>query len=256
MTPPVVLLHALCVDATMWAAQRRTLLGAGHRVWAPDQRGHGATPTGAGTPSLDVIADDLARGLDAMGAESAVLVGSSMGGYVAMAFLRRHPGRTAALALLGTRAGADDPATAAGRRAFADAVIDPDTRPALLAGALPGLVGATTRARRPDVVARVRALVEAADPAGVAWCQRAIAERGDSFDVLRATAVPAVVVTGAEDVLVAETDMRRIAEALPMGELVTVEGAGHLVPMEHPAAVDAAIAGLLARVVGEGVAAC
>lgn len=254
--PPVVLLHALFLDATMWAAQQRTLRRAGHRVLAPDQRGHGATPTGGGAPTLDALADDVARGLDAVGAESAVLVGCSMGGYVAMAFLRRHPGRTAALALLGTRAAADDPATATARRAFAAAVADRETRPAALAAVLPGLVGATTRARRPDVVARVRTLVEAADPDGIAWCQLAVAGRPDSFDVLRAAAVPAVVVAGAEDALVPATDTRRMADALPMGELVTVPGAGHLAPMEDPTAVDAAITGLLRRVTREGVAAC
>jgi pimeloyl-ACP methyl ester carboxylesterase len=247
VTGPVVLLHALGVDARMWAAQCATLRAAGHDVWAPDQRGCGGTPLGADEPSLAAVADDVARGLDARGAGRAVLVGSSMGGYVAMAFLRRHPGRTAALALLGTRAGADDPATAANRGAFADAVLDPATRQAVLAAVVPGLVGDTTRARRPDVVERVTALVEAADPAAVAWCQRAIADRPDSFDVLRATDVPAVVVAGAEDALVPEKEAYLMAEALPQGELVVVPGAGHLAPVEAPAEVDAALAELLRR---------
>ena len=243
----VVLLHALGVDSRMWAAQCDALRSAGHDVWAPDQRGYGGVPLGADEPSLAAVADDVARGLDERGAERAVLVGASMGGYVAMAFLRRHPGRTAALALLGTRAGPDDAATAANRRAFAGLVLDPATRPRVLAAAVPGLVGGTTRARRPDVVEQVTALIEAADPAALAWCQRAIADRGDSFDVLRAADVPAVVVAGAEDGLVPEEETRRMADALPQGEFVVVPGAGHLAALEAPAEVTAALTELLRR---------
>lgn len=243
----VVLLHALGVDSRMWAAQCAALRAAGHDVWAPDQRGHGGTPLGADEPSLAAVADDVARGLDARGVERAVLVGASMGGYVAMAFLRRHPGRAAALALLGTRAGPDDAVTAANRKAFAEAVLDPATRRTVLAASVPVLVGDTTRRQRPDVVAHVTALVEATDPVAVAWCQRAIADRRDSFDVLRAADVPAVVVAGAEDALVPEEETRRMAEALPQGELVVVPGAGHLAALEAPAEVGAALAELLRR---------
>jgi pimeloyl-ACP methyl ester carboxylesterase len=176
-----------------------------------------------------------------------VLVGSSMGGYVAMAFLRRHPGRTAALALLGTRAGADDAATAAGRRAFADAVLDPAMRQRVIAAVLPGLVGGTTLGHRPEVVDQVTTLIEAAEPATVAWCQRAIADRGDAFDVLRNTDVPAVVIAGAEDALVPAEEARQMADALPHGELVVVPGAGHLAALEAPAEVSAALTELLSR---------
>lgn len=243
----VVLLHALGVDSRMWAAQCTALRATGHDVWAPDQRGHGATPLGTDEPSLAAVADDVARGLDDRGVERAVLVGASMGGYVAMAFLRRHPGRTAALALLGTRAGPDDAVTVANRKAFADAVLDPATRAKVLAASMPGLVGDTTRGQRPDVVANVTALVEATDPAAVAWCQRAIADRRDSFDVLRAADVPSVVVAGAEDALVPEKEARLMAEALPQGDLVVVPDAGHLAAMETPTEVTAALADLLRR---------
>jgi pimeloyl-ACP methyl ester carboxylesterase len=244
----VVLLHALAVDSRMWVAQQHELRAAGHQVWAPDQRGYGDTPLGAGEPSLDAVADDLARGLDERGVARAVLVGSSMGGYVAMAFLRRHPGRTAALALLGTRASADDAAAAAGRRTFADAVLDPASRPAAIAAVLPALVGSTTAARRPEVVDQVTALVEAADPAAIAWCQRAIADRRDSFDVLRATSVPSVVIAGAEDVLVPEEETTLMADALPLGEHLVVPDAGHLAALEAPAAVSHALLDLVGRV--------
>lgn len=245
---PVVLLHALATDASMWDAQRRALESHGHPVLAPHQRGFGGIPLGDAPPLLDVVADDLARQLDERGIHRAVLAGSSMGGYVAMTFLRRHPGRTLGLALLSARAGADSAEARAEREKFASALADPALAPGVIAATAPLLVGATTRSRRPAALDRVRALAAAAPAASLAWSQRAVAARPDSSDVLRATDVPAVVVAGDEDGLITLDESRGTALLLPRGRLVTLPGAGHLQPMETPEAVTDILTELLAAV--------
>ncbi len=247
MSVPVVMLHAIATSSAMWIAQRRALTVAGYQVLTPDQRGYGTTPLGVADPSLDVAADDLAALLDGQGIEEIALVGSSMGGYVAMAFLRRHPGRVRALALLSTRAGADDTDGAAQRRAFADLILDPVSRPQVVEAAIPTLLGATTRGGRPEVADAVRAIVENTSPEAIAWSQRAIADRADAFDVLRATDVPSVVVTGGEDELIPTVEAEQMADVLPDAELVIVPRAGHLAPMEAPGAVTAALDSVLTR---------
>lgn len=243
----VVLLHALGVDSRMWTAVQRSLEHAGHRVLAPDQRGYGNIPLGTAPPSLDVAVDDLAKTLDTHGIDTAALVGCSMGGYLAMAFLRRHPGRVRALALLSTRADADDSATAAQRNAFADVILDPTRRADLIAATTPRLVGGTTRTERPDALATVTELVDATSPEAVAWSQRAVAARPDSFAVLEKFTIPSMVIAGEEDELVSAEDSRRLVGALPGGTLITVPKAGHLTPIEAPGEVTAAIEELLAR---------
>lgn len=248
MNVPVVLLHALATTSAMWHRQCAALRRLGHPVLAPDLRGHGRSPLGMVAPSLDVVADDVARLLDRHGFDSVVLAGSSMGGYVALAFLRRHPGRVRGLALLGTRATADEPEVAAARLAFAERVRDPALRQALLAATTPRLVGATTRATRPNVLARVAEMANGVDPAAVAWAQRAIAARTDSVALLGSVMVPSVVVAGAEDELVAAGEAELMADALPRGRLVVVPNAGHLTPMEAPEPVTAAISELVAWV--------
>ncbi|MCX4824949.1 alpha/beta hydrolase [Streptomyces sp. NBC_01142] len=245
---PVVLLHALSLHSSMWQAQQRALSERGHPVVAFDQRGFGSAPLGDARPSLDVVADDLARVLDARGIGRAVLAGSSMGGYVVMAFLRRHPDRAAAVALLSARATADTPEVREQRLRFAEAVMADGVRDAMLSQVTPRLLGATTRGARPDVLARVLEDARAADPAALAWAQRAIAARPDDTDTLRATRVPAVVIAGDEDELVSAEESRHSVNALPQGELVTVEGAGHLQPLEAPGAVTAALCALLDRI--------
>ena len=243
----VVLLHALAVSGQMWAEPHRMLERAGHRVLAPDQRGYGATPLGSAAPSLDVVADDLAEVLDTQGLREVTLVGCSMGGYVAMAFLRRHPARVRALALLATRADADDEAAAARRETFAEVILDPQRRPAVLEQTIPTLVGETTRTARPDVLARLTELVQITDPAAIAWSQRAIATRQDSLAILREVQVPSVVIAGEEDGLVTVAEHQRVVDALPDSKLITVRRSGHLTPMEAPDEVAAAIDELVSR---------
>jgi pimeloyl-ACP methyl ester carboxylesterase len=245
--PPLVLLHAFPLSSAMWAAPAEGLADVA-RVVTPDLRGFGAPPPGAGEPSLDHAADDVAALLDRLGLGPVVLGGLSMGGYVAMAFLRRHPGRVAGLLLADTKAGADAPAARDNRLRIADR-LDADGSPdVLVQDVLPGLTGPTTAAERPDVVARVRAMVEAAPPVAAAWAQRAMAARPDSLDVLRSVDVPALVLRGDEDELSGPADVEAMADALPQGRLEVLPRAGHLTALEVPDEVVRAVRGLLARV--------
>lgn len=242
---PFVLLHALGQDSTMWKAQQQTLSTAGHQVLAPDQRGFGRTPLGDGPPSLDLVADDVARLMDENGIERAAIAGASMGGYAAMAFVRRHPSRVAALALLAARAAADTPEQRSQREVFATAITDPDRRAALIDDTAPHLLGAATRAGNPELVRRVRASAEACDPHALAWAQRAIAQRPDALEVLREVRVPAVVVAGEQDELVSFHEAANTAAALPGALLVVLPDCGHLAPLEAPEAVATALLSLV-----------
>jgi pimeloyl-ACP methyl ester carboxylesterase len=229
----------------MWRAQATTLRALGHTVVVPDQRGFGGTPLGAEPPSLDVVADDLAALLDARGLARAVLVGCSMGGYVALAFLRRHPHRVRALALLAARASADTARAAAERARFADLMLDDALRGQVIATTTPYLLGATTRAANPRLAERVTAAASDAAPEAVAWAQRAVAARRDALGLLRAADVPTLVVAGAEDELVSARESAATAAAA-RGRLVTLPAVGHLQPLEAPRAVTGLITSLLA----------
>ena len=87
---PLVLLHAFPLDGRMWAPQVEALSGS-YQVIVPDLRGFGAARDQAvEEAAMDLLADDLARLLDDRGLDRVVLGGLSLGGYVALAFMRRH----------------------------------------------------------------------------------------------------------------------------------------------------------------------
>ena len=241
---PLVLLHAFPLSSAMWLDQRAELSPA-YRVVTPDQRGFGGSPLGADEPSLDLVADDLAALLDAKSLDRVVLGGLSMGGYVAMAFCRRHRDRIAALILADTKAAADAPEARAKRERIAAAVESDSYSPVLLDEVLPTLVGKTTVAERPLVYGRIRGFVAAAPVAAVAWAQRAMAARPDSTDTLRAVDVPTLVVVGEEDTLSPPADAEAIAGLVPGAWVARIPAAGHLSAVEAPAEFNAAVADFL-----------
>ncbi|WP_016697402.1 alpha/beta fold hydrolase [Actinoalloteichus spitiensis] len=243
MAPPLVLLHAFPVDARMWDGVR-SLLGSGRPVLAPDQRGLGSRPLarddgGVPPPDLDVVADDVLAELDARGIRRAVVGGCSMGGYVAMALLRRAPERVAGLLLVGTRAGADDPEQRDNRLRVAERVEREGATGWLAGTTVEGLLGPTTRASRPELVGEVERWVREQSPAGVAWAQRAMAARRDSGALLASATVPVLVVAGREDGLIPAEEHRALAGTITGSALRLVPGTGHLAPVEDPAAVAA-----------------
>ncbi|MEP7019691.1 MAG: alpha/beta hydrolase [Pseudonocardiales bacterium] len=244
---PVVLLHAFPLNASMWAPQREQL-SSSWRVLCPDQRGFGGSPLPHDSrPSVDTLADDLAAVLDAKRIDQPIVLGGlSMGGYVAMAFWRRHRERVAALVLADTKASADSPEAAVNRERIATEVVTARSSAILVTEMLSQLVGPTTRAQRPLVHGRVKALIESAPPHAVAWAQRAMAARPDSLDDLRTVDVPALVIVGDEDEISPVSDAEEMARALPNSSLVTLAAAGHLAAMETPDDFNAALKEFLA----------
>lgn len=243
-TTPVVLLHAFPVDRRVWAPVAKELRSSGAEVLTPDFRGFGDDVRELSTQtSLDVLADDVAETIMRLG-QPAVVGGLSLGGYVALNLARRHPDRVAALALVDTKANSDDEAAADGRLAFADRV-DVEGGGWVADLMIPKLLGPTTRQRRPEVVKAVRKMTEENNPAVIAWVQRAMARRPDSFGVLRGFAGPVLGVVGSEDELSPPSDMTRIIAAATNGAMATIPGAGHLSPIEAPSQVAAVLASWL-----------
>jgi pimeloyl-ACP methyl ester carboxylesterase len=237
---PLVLLHAFPLSSAMWLAQREALASE-CRVITPDLRGFGGSRLGEEDPSVDAMADDVARLLDDEGVDRAVVGGLSMGGYVTMALCRRHPDRLMGAIFADTKASADTEAARANRERIAAAVLNGGAG-VLLEDVLPTLIGTTTKQRRGMVVGRVRGLVQAAPPGAVAWAQRAMAGRTDSFETLRALDVPVLVVVGDEDELSPPSDAEAMAQAVPEAKLAVIEKAGHLSAIEQPEAFNAVVA--------------
>jgi pimeloyl-ACP methyl ester carboxylesterase len=210
---PLVLLNAFPLDREQWGPVLATLDTRVGDIITFDPPGIGDMPASDSEPSLSLIADAAVAAMrEVTGSRDAIWVGSSMGGYVAMAVLQRHADAVAGLGLIGTRASADTEQARARRFAAAEEaeelgrVADPHTT----AEALLGAVGRADSA----LLAAVTANVARQHGQGVAWNQRAMAARPDRLAVLASCDAPAFVVRGSDDGLTTAQEAEAMAHAL------------------------------------------
>lgn len=240
--PTLLLVHGFPLSRAMWAAQVAGL-AADCRVVAPDLRGYGEStlggwPASADDATLDRYADDLAALIASLGADGPVaLIGFSMGGYIALAMERRHGASFDALALVDTRAAADDETARSTRLKMADHIhewgagrVAELMRPKLFAPQTPEAI-----------VQQTVDVITSTDPASIAASQLAMAARPDSTPMLPGVAKPTLVLVGESDAISPAAEMQTIADAIPSARFVEVSGAGHMAPVEKPEAVNDAL---------------
>ncbi len=233
---PVVFLHAFAMTGGVWrgVAERIATGPAGaRRCLIPDLRGHGGTPA-ADAVTLASLADDVAAVLDDASVGRAVVAGLSMGGMVALEFLRRHEARCAGLALCGTRADVETAEGAALRDARAETARREGSSRVFADALITAVLGpeADTALR-----ARVHDEMAGCDPRGSAAAARAIARRADARPLLAHIRVPVLFVVGRHDAITTPEATAALAASTPGARLEIIDAAGHLAPLERPEAV-------------------
>ncbi|MDP8960747.1 MAG: alpha/beta hydrolase [Actinomycetota bacterium] len=236
--PLAMFIHGFPHDHTMWLDQLQAL-GGRRRCVAPDLRGFGLSDPTTTTLPMERHADDLAAFIGALEGEQADVVAISMGGYVALALWERHRELVRSLALVDTRAEADDAegkqqreeaierALSEGRQSLADQMLGQ-----LLAD------GADPAPR-----ARLRSMVEGTRYETIVAGQRGMRDRPDRTDLLTTIDVPTLIAVGEEDTITPPEAMKAMADAVAGARFVTVGGAGHMSPLEQPSVVNEILAG-------------
>jgi 3-oxoadipate enol-lactonase len=237
---PLVLVHGFPLDHTMWQKQIDGLADR-FRVIMPDLRGFGKSSITAGLVTMPRMADDLAEMLTALQVtQPIVFCGLSMGGYVGWQFALRYPERLARLIQCDTRAAGDSVEAAAGRIKLADRV--QKEGPSFVAETmLPKLFAPATIESKSPVVEATRQVILRTDPKGIAAASRGMAQRSDVTSQLSKLALPTLLIGGQHDAISPPAEMQGIAAAMPQARFVEIAAAGHMTPLERPAAVNAAI---------------
>lgn len=221
----VVLLHPFPVDHRFWNEVAQALEARGHSVSAPDLPGFGDRAPEPGW-TMDAEADALAASVP----EGAMVVGLSMGGYLALSLMAHHPDRVGSLVLADTRAEGEPPEGLEARRAAADG-LRANGSAAFVEAFVPRAMwpGAAEAA-----IARLTDLASAQSAEAMADATMAIAGRADHVALLPRIAVPTLVIVGEHDQITPPPLSTAMAAAIPDARLVIMGEAGHMTALEHP----------------------
>lgn len=230
--PALILTHGYSATSQMWKGQIEPL-SKKHKLIIWDMRGHGESdyPDDQSQYSEEHTVADIAAILDATGDKKAIVGGLSLGGYMSLAFYRKHPERVRALLIIDTGPGfkKDDAREGWNQNARNRAdTLDKDGLATLKTGS----------AERAYAVHR--------DASGLAKAARGVLTQrnADVINSLPDVKVPAIVVVGSKDTpFLAASDY--MAAKIPGCQKAVIQDAGHAANIDQPEAFNKAIVGFL-----------
>ncbi len=233
---PVVFIHGFPLNHRMWEPQLAALPPR-YRAIAYDVRGHGDSALSDGQFTIEFLVDDLLGLLDYLSVDRAVLCGLSMGGYIALRAIERHPERFCGLILCDTRSEAD---TNEGRikRSGTIAAVKERGVQSFADDFLKLILAPVTLESKPVIVAKVKELIVTNKQLGICGTLLALAARTDTTTALAAMDLPTLILVGEHDALTPPTDAQTMQSCLPQAELHVIPNAGHMSNLENPTAFN------------------
>ena len=217
--PVLVFSHSLGATLSMWDPQL-PVFSSRFRLLRYDTRGHGQSSATPGPYSIELLANDVLRLLDALKFDRVHFCGLSMGGQVGqwLGIHAAHRIRKLVLCNTGAKIGAPE---------FWNTRID-----SVLSRGMKDVSGAIISrwftaafaSAHPGVVADIRKALESADPLGYTACCAAVRDF-DSRLKLSSVSVPTLVIAGDQDLSTPPADGKFIAEQIPRARFVTLSAA-------------------------------
>lgn len=236
---PLVFLHGVGGGHHAWEEQVPYFGKLGYPSHAWDQPGYGHSPT-VEPYDLAHVSASLARLIESLGNEPVVLVGHSMGGYIAQETYARYPQLVRALALCFTSPafGGDSSAFAKQFIAARIAPLDQGKTMAQIAAQLISTMGSHSK-----LAEQVMAGVPPATYRKAVHLLTTFDRRKELADIK----VPTLLIAGSEDKTAPPAVMERMAQKIPGAEYVLLAGCGHLGPMDRPDEFNSALLAFLKR---------
>lgn len=206
--PTVVLLHGFCEDSSIWEEFRADLLEENFRIIRIDLPGFGRSEVLPGV-SIGQMAEAVHAVMLNLGIEKAILIGHSMGGYVALAFARRFPAMLSGLGLFHSHPYADSEEKKENRRKSID-FIKRQGHALFVKQLIPGLFGQQFARSSAFLIEKLTYRAARGKSSGIIAAQEAMVGRGDESQTLAGLKVPVLFIIGTEDPAVPQESIEQI----------------------------------------------
>ena len=243
---PVVFIHGFPFSKEMWEPQVNAFKKSFY-VTTYDVRGHGASDTGDGQYTLELFVDDLIDVLNHLKLSRVVVVGLSMGGYIALRAIERNPERFRALVLCDTKSEADNNEGKIRRATQVKAVKMFGTKQ-FAENFIHTVFYEKTFRRKPEAVDLIRTIIEKSNPTAVSGTLIALAARTDTTSALYNIKVPTLIMVGQHDGLTPPSAANAMKSKIPDAEMFILPHSAHLSNLENPEEFNEVLLDFLGRI--------
>ncbi len=225
-TLPIVLIHGYLESIEVWDGFAGEL-GKTLKVLAMDIPGHGVSQVKGEVHTMEFCADAVAEIMEKAQIDRAVIVGHSMGGYIAQSLCRKYPEKVAGLVLLHSSPNGDSDEKRENRRREIEII--KSSRKELLASTNPGKGFAkVNRKKFTEEIADIADQVMFTDDDGIVALLEGMMLRPESYDVVSSLEVPSLLCFGKQDEYIPVEAAEAIIEKLPKSQVAWFENSGHM----------------------------
>ncbi len=221
---PLVLLHGFCEDSSLWDGLIPLLSGI--PILVIDLPGFGESDLPK-TADMAAYSSAVLAALDAFNIQHCVLVGHSLGGYVALEFAARHGDRLAGLGLFHSHPFPDDEARKNARMRGIE-MLRAGKRDLYVSQLFPNLFAPTFAQAHPEVVQAMIEKGKQQPVEGIIGALQAMMGRADTQETLKKCTCPVLFFLGAEDGIVPVDQALKAAMLPDIAQVEVLDGIGHM----------------------------
>ena len=229
--PAIVLLHGFLEDSSIFLPFQKAL-SSRFQVVLIDLPGHGKSGTQGYVNSMDAMADVVNSVLLELKIASCVLIGHSMGGYVALAFAERYASKLEGFGLFHSTAVDDSSQKKIDRERTIKLVMR--NSGTYIDAAIPALFAEANKSRFQHEIAQLIEAAKTYTPQGIVANIRGMMGRPDRSNVLRDTQLPVLIIQGAEDPIISAETIRQQATLSSQITCHEIPNIGHMGYLEAP----------------------
>ncbi|MBI3501493.1 MAG: alpha/beta hydrolase [Bacteroidetes bacterium] len=227
----IVLLHGFLESQEIFD-ELSTKLSKSFRVIAIDLPGHGETPAIGYVHSMELMAECAKSVLDSLGIRKYVVVGHSMGGYVALAFAEMFPQNVSGLCLFHSSAMPDSDEKKKDRDRVAEIVMKDHTQ--FVSDLIPKLFAKENISILQDEVTKAKQIALQTPKEGIVAALKGMKERPSREMVLKNAKFPVLFIIGKQDVILAWENLLLLAGLPRKSFQLVLEHTGHMGFYEAP----------------------
>jgi 3-oxoadipate enol-lactonase len=235
--PAIIFIHGFPLNKSMWDTQVEALK-ENYRVIAYDIRGHGNSDPGIDEFFIELFVLDLLRLMEKLRIEKSILCGLSLGGYIALNAVLKHPDRFDGLILNDTQCIADTPEIKE-NRCIAIINIKEKGVEQYADESVKKLFASESFTKKKNAITEVKDMITSTTKQSLCNTLHALAERKETCDKLSEINIPVLIMVGKEDKITPIAAAQQMHEKILNSKLAIIQQAGHLSNLENPTAFNA-----------------